>query len=161
MSLGFLLKTQLLFAQQIKTLDLVGTWQFESPKIGSALLKHFKFYKNGSYTLGFNEYNNNNRIISIEGKYKVENDTLYLTASKRYERVGGHLSYGDLGIQDNEFFLEGCTIKSFKEPNPSEWLNFDKIIVDNHKKIPVLIIIANKYYRVSKSPTYYNKKPSD
>ena len=155
LSLCLFIKTQICFSQKIKAIDLVGTWQFESPTVGSSLLKHFRFYKNGTYELGFNQYNLNNRIVSVEGKYKIENDTLFLTLTKRRERVGGKLQAGDLGIQDNEFYLDGYSIKSFKEPNSSEWLNFDKIIVEARKEGQVLIIVANKYYKISKSPTFY------
>ncbi len=155
LSLCLFIKTQICFSQKIKAIDLVGTWQFESPTVGSSLLKHFRFYKNGTYELGFNQYNLNNRIVSVEGKYKIENDTLFLTLTKRRERVGGKLQAGDLGIQENEFYLDGYSIKSFKEPNSSEWLNFDKIIVEARKEGQVLIIVANKYYKISKSPTFY------
>lgn len=74
---------------QIKN-NLTGKWQAETEKLTSMNFDTYQFLNNGRFTFEPNAYNGLNRIISINGIYKIKGDTLFLTPEFTKEVTGGY-----------------------------------------------------------------------
>src|SRR4051812_46616697 len=68
---------------------LLGKWQAESAKLTSMNFDTYSFTSKGKFVFEPNSYNGLNRIISINGSYRVKGDTLLLTPENTKEVIGG------------------------------------------------------------------------
>src|SRR5205809_886657 len=79
--------------------NIVGLWQINSSNVSSALHDNYKFYPNGTFDFGFDQYDDTKRIISIGGKYEFKLNQIVLTISYRKEIDGGEIVRGSPGFQ--------------------------------------------------------------
>jgi len=70
--------------------SLIGLWQAEQVDVTSMYHDTYRFAKNGSFTFKPDEYNGLNRIISINGIYRISGDTLFLMPKFTKEIKGGY-----------------------------------------------------------------------
>jgi hypothetical protein len=75
---------------QIKN-RLLGKWQAESKEITSMYHDSYQFFNDGRFVFKPDEYNGLNRIISINGIYKLKGDTLFMTPMFTKEVIKGYL----------------------------------------------------------------------
>ena len=68
---------------------LVGKWQAEGAALTSMNFDTYHFSTDGKFAFEPNSYNGLNRIISINGSYKIKGDTLFLTPEYTKEVTGG------------------------------------------------------------------------
>ena len=70
---------------------VVGIWQEGTPDVSAAYHNTYRFLKDGSFSFNPSEYEGLKRILSIDGKYKLENNKLILTITGTHELIGGTL----------------------------------------------------------------------
>ncbi len=75
---------------QVKN-KLIGKWQAESAEVTSMYYDSYQFLANGKFIFEPNAYNGLNRIISINGTYKLKGDTIFMTPIFTKEVIGGFL----------------------------------------------------------------------
>lgn len=91
----------------ITTDDLVGVWQ-ESPEVGSGYSDHYVFYSTGNFSFNYNQMVCDKRTIRYSGTWKLQRDSLYLTASDKTVIVGGKLvPTGEAGSCASDYYIEG------------------------------------------------------
>ncbi len=99
-----------IFAQDSKqpalsSKEITGLWHINSPLVGDAYQKIFRFYKNGEFAINHSQYDDIARIKRINGKYSVADSSLFLEIETRTELIGGKLVQGNQGFQSEEFVL--------------------------------------------------------
>lgn len=75
---------------QVKN-KLLGQWQANMPEVTSMYHDTYHFYSNGKFDFKPDGYNGLNRIININGIFKIKGDTLFLTPEFTEEVFGGSL----------------------------------------------------------------------
>jgi hypothetical protein len=137
-----------LFAQNITQQQLVGTWQEKSAIAGGAMLKNFRFSKDGTYALNYSQYDDMNRIVSVNGHYKVKDGIVTLTVDYTLERTGGKVQKSDSAEDTGEFVLKGGEVKKI----PQDGAAYDfSVIVDKQDKsgnATLFTLSETKYYKV-------------
>jgi len=86
--IGLIVLVKLSFSQGKN--KLLGKWQAESAEITSMYHDSYQFFNDGTFVFKPDEYNGLNRIISINGIYKLKGDTLFMTPMFTQELIGGH-----------------------------------------------------------------------
>ncbi|HTI92790.1 MAG TPA: hypothetical protein VL727_19470 [Puia sp.] len=66
--------------------DLEGVWQRDQQGIGNGLEQNFRFYPDQSFFLDMasNDGEDARGIVSLQGKYRLVRNRLYLTVSDKY-----------------------------------------------------------------------------
>jgi len=86
---------------------MIGIWQ-DSPEIASGYSDHYIFYSNGNFSFNYNQMVCDNRTIRYSGTWKLQRDSLYLTASDKTVIVGGKLvPTGEAGSCASDYYIEG------------------------------------------------------
>jgi len=75
--IGLIIVVKLTFSQRHS--KLLGKWQAENKEITSMYHDSYQFFNDGKFVFKPDEYIGLNRIISINGVYKLKGDTLFLT----------------------------------------------------------------------------------
>lgn len=135
--------------------DLIGLWQINTPQIGSSLLEHFRFYKDGKFIYDYNTSDDTRNIINIDGKYRLEGKKLFLTITSLEKRVGGRIIAGGVGTDDYLFVYDNDSVKRIVEKSPQE---LDPLFIMKVNKIgnKINIFINNRhYYKISANPDIY------
>ncbi len=70
-------------------INIIGRWQAESQSITSMYHDMYQFYNDGRFVFSPDAYNGLNRILSINGHYKIKVDTILLTPEYTKELIGG------------------------------------------------------------------------
>lgn len=87
--IGLIIVVKLTFSQRHS--KLLGKWQAENKEITSMYHDSYQFFNDGKFVFKPDEYIGLNRIIGINGVYKLKGDTLFLTPMFTKEVIGGHL----------------------------------------------------------------------
>src|SRR6202000_1237395 len=99
--------------------QLAGIWQVNTAVVADALLKNFQFYRDGSYTLNYDEYDDIKRTLSLSGHYRLTGNKLFMTVESRKEIVGGDFVKGSPGFQREEFVLDKGKVMEIKQKDSS------------------------------------------
>lgn len=86
---GFLIVFNFTFSQN-KDISIVGLWQQKDSIVSSMYYDTYQFHSNGTFIFKPNEYNGLNRILSINGTYKLKNGKLILVPYSIKELTGGY-----------------------------------------------------------------------
>jgi len=133
----------------------VGLWQLNSKIVGSGYDKTFQFFNNGKFRLNYSSFDDNKRIVAVDGRYKISNGKLYMVIDYREEITGGRLAKGSPAFQREEFVLEGgqtVKIKQNDTTSVNEPFTIKKVKRDQTGEIISLTINFNQYYRLSDIP---------
>jgi hypothetical protein len=145
-----------LYAQEKLTVkNLVGVWQYGSPRIGDQLNQNFVFFNNSNFI--FNNGKNGDDLVStgrLKGHYRLDKNKMYFTIISRTvidnANVGVVNSTVDFGI----FEYTDITSKEIKEKDPKE---IDDPVVITIVKPNHIKINDEEYYKVSSNPDAASK----
>ena len=133
---------------------LIGIWQAGSDKESSAWLDNYQFFSDGKFVFNFNQYDGSKRIISLNGKYDLQVDTLILIIEYSVEVVGGYITRGS-SAWENEWVIQDAKIKEIKNDNPNKEMAFIEKCSETNSTFPCLMIDTRKYYQMQSDPTKY------
>ena len=69
--------------------NLVGIWQKSTSEISSGYLDSYLFFSDGTFRFNTNQYDGLRRVLSIGGKYKIENEKIIFIIEYTIEVIGG------------------------------------------------------------------------
>ena len=150
-SLWLVLGVVMVEAQQNQSADsIVGLWQRGSAGIADGLLDSYRFYPDGRFTFAFSTLSNSGkRIIGVEGRYRISQDTIRFTPIATIEFVGGRIRKGGppLGV---EWELEGQRIDTLKVKSPvGDKVHFE---ISRTGKQSILRMDTDPYWLISHDP---------
>jgi hypothetical protein len=136
---------------------LAGIWQENTAVVADALLKNFQFFRDGSYTLNYSEYDDTKRTLSLGGHYRLAGNKLFMTVESRKEIIGGDFIKGSPGFQREEFVLDSGKVEVVKQNDSSGSDPFLISVCGFSKsgKITCVKIDNNKYYKLSADPRHF------
>jgi len=124
---------------------LIGKWQTESAEVTSMYHDSYQFFKDGKFAFKPDEYNGLNRIISINGTYKVKGDTLFLIPLFTEEIVGGHFIRSESTTLSDTWEIIGGQEKKVLINKKDKQSGVLKIGIDNKE----FTLDDRKFYKVS------------
>lgn len=130
---------------------LIGVWQVSNPQLGDAWLSNYRFYSDATFKYTLNQYDDRGRIKDIFGTYQLKANKLILIIKLRHELVGGDITSGSMGFQQEELILDGAKMIEVKQKNqkPLEFvINFPI-----KKGVKCITIQDNIYYLIDRNPT--------
>lgn len=130
--------------------DLVGVWQFSSPKIGGGVLESFKFFKDGRFVYTFDPVTDNKKIVSMKGTFRIDKNKLCLKVSSLTEVVGGDIVSGAMGTDLDLFVVDKAIIKERKISLPNELDALFITAIDVKGKS--LMINNKKFFKLTSDP---------
>jgi len=80
--------------------NLVGTWQLWDSLVSDGYKARYEFYKDSSFTYFRSQYSEDNKLVSISGKYELKNDSLILNIND-FNYSQGSMRIGDYDIEDS------------------------------------------------------------
>jgi hypothetical protein len=122
--------------------NIIGTWQEDSPIVGSGLNQNFEFFSNGTFILHLGNSGDDVRgINTLKGKYRLDKDKLFFTITSK-TIVEGKIGMADGGISLSLFEIEDGKEKEIQETNPKELTDpcYITLFSDRHIKL------GNKVY---------------
>ena len=116
---GFLIMFNFTFSQN-KEISILGLWQQNDSIVSSMYYDTYQFHSNGTFVFKPNEYNGLNRILSINGTYKLKNDKLILTPLKTEELIGGYPVRSEITTLSDSWEIKGAqkVIRYIKKRKP-------------------------------------------
>jgi hypothetical protein len=129
---------------QVKN-KLIGKWQAESAEVTSMYFDSYQFSKNGQFVFKPNEYDGLNRIISINGTYRLKGDTLYLTPLFTEEIVGGNLIRSESTTLSDTWEIVGGKERKFILTKKSRQAATMKLSEDNK----ILLLDDRKFFKIN------------
>lgn len=140
---------------------IIGVWQESTSQESDDWLNTYSFFKNSTFVFTFSRYLGFNRIQSLSGKYRIQNDTLAILVEKRKEIVGGYIFNHNNSGASLGWLLKGGKEKIITQ-KPQIWesckLEFctPDIVADEnvHPKQSILClwIFDNHYYKIRDNP---------
>ena len=128
--------------------DLVGVWQRDSKEIGNGIGQNFQFHTDGSFFLDMHaaEGEDARAVISIQGKYRLVKNKLFITILGYTIIQGARIYMPDQELNTTIFGLEGGAPKLIMEPHPVEDKDplFIRFTTDGG-----VLIGSEAYYKVS------------
>jgi len=102
--------------------DLEGVWQRGQKGVGNGLEQNFRFYPDQSFFLDMasNDGEDARGIVSLQGKYRLVKNKLYLTVLARSVLQGGKVVMLNQQESTSIFGIEGGTVKLINEVDPKE-----------------------------------------
>ncbi len=67
---------------------IIGVWQ-ASPSVGSGYDDKYHFFQDKSFRFDYNQYNGEERDISLYGKWRLEDSKLHITIYRKKTKIGG------------------------------------------------------------------------
>lgn len=134
--------------------SIVGIWQVNSSKVGSALHDYYQFYNDGTFTYNFDQYDDTKRVMSISGRYKASPEWITFTVLSRKELTEGEIVRGSPGFQKG-WVLDEAKQVTFNE-NYTETVEFS--VCDSSIKFRCIKIANEKFYKLSDNPDDPNFK---
>ncbi len=102
--------------------DLEGVWQRDQQGVGNGLEQNVRFYPDQSFFLDMssNDGEDARGIVSLQGKYRLVKNKLYLTVLARGVVQGGKVVMLNQQESTSIFGIEAGTVKLINEVNPKE-----------------------------------------
>jgi len=102
--------------------DLEGVWQRGQQGVGNGVEQNFRFYPDQSFFLDMssNEGEDARGIASLQGKYRLVKNKLYLTVLARSVVQGGKVVMLNQSESTSIFAINGGTVKLVNEVDPKE-----------------------------------------
>lgn len=137
--------------KQIPPKALVGLWQVRTAEVASGFTDIYRFYSDGSFKFGFNQFTEPKRFLELHGHYVLKGHAITFQITERTDWVGGEIVRGGPEA-DGEWVVEGgkaVTIKqSGKQSDPVEIA----YLPGSGNKPACLVIDGRKYFQVSDDP---------
>jgi hypothetical protein len=124
---------------------LIGLWQAEQVDVTSMYHDTYRFTENGSFTFKPDEYNGLNRIISINGIYRINGDTLFLTPKFTKELIGGYPIRSENTTISDTWEIVGGVLKTIICKKKGEQFAIIKL----SQKSQCLFIDERIFYRIN------------
>ena len=83
-----------------ETKDIIGIWQLWDSLVSAGYKARYEFYKDSSFKYFRSQYSEDNKLVSISGKYKLKNDSLILNIDD-FSYLNGSLRIGDSDKEDS------------------------------------------------------------
>ncbi len=133
--------------------NIIGVWQENDSLVSSGLKNVYRFYSNGKFRFDVSSYNYLSRLISLSGKYKIRNNSLYLRVLEIKEAKGGEITYGDEADYNNWNYY------NYKEKvitcNPAKDFSLRIKICAESKDVKCLRLNYLKFYKISSNPAAF------
>jgi len=132
--------------------EIIGVWQINNATTGNGLAECFRFYSNGKFVYEYDPSDDTRNIVKLKGRYRLDDNQLFITILSRVERVGGRIATGAGGTDEYLFTFDNDKIKETIEQGPKE---LDPLIISKiNKKLKQLDIYINnrRYFKVSSNP---------
>lgn len=132
--------------------EIIGVWQINNSTIGNGLAECFRFYSNGKFVYEYDPSDDTRKIVKLKGRYRLEDNQLFITILSRVERVGGRIATGAGGTDEYLFTFDNDKMKETIEQGPKE---LDPLIISKiNKKLKRLDVYINnrRYFKVSSNP---------
>jgi hypothetical protein len=128
--------------------DLVGVWQENTNRVENGLNQNFRFYRDGTFALNFDNGGDDMRVIlALKGRYRLVGNQLFMEIVYRTVTDSGHVEISGSSEDFYNFALAG-KIKDIREPIIKELL--DPLTITIHG--PGHIDIGNEaYFKISKA----------
>ncbi len=138
------------FAQHNLKDQIVGIWQEGDSVVAAMYTESYQFFANGKFVFHTNSFDALERIKEIKGDYRLNADTLYLTATSRVELVGGTVQPGQPPVS-GDWEIDDYTLKEIKQIPPPA-VNY--IIIEKCEKKSSNCLLFNKvpYYKTDSNP---------
>ncbi|WP_321439183.1 hypothetical protein [uncultured Bacteroides sp.] len=134
-----------------KAQNLVGVWQENTPEVAATYINSYSFFSDGTFHYNTNGFNGLNRILTIGGKYKTENNNLDFHVEYTIELVGGTLERSMTEtLSDSWSIIDGKIEKIPLRNKLIEKVSF--IGISNIDDKEYIIIDKIRYYKVSDCP---------
>jgi hypothetical protein len=133
---------------QITKKQLNGTWQAESPDIGSGYGELYKFYLDGGFSYSPYQYDGLKRIISIKGTYEIKGKELLLTTTSTEEIVGGNLTRDPFITTNDSWAIKGGKLVEVKLNPVDHYLTIELNRDTTHSE-PSILIDNRPFYRLN------------
>lgn len=164
--LGLLLLSPIVgIAQNVDSIiskeQLIGVWQLKTPKIGDALHETFQFFKDGQFAYNFSQYDDVNRVLTLNGNYRLVGNQLYTSVTSREELTGGYFTTGSPGFQSSPFVLEGATVTTISQndsASKNDYFFISSLLLNKAGRIISIQINGNKYYKLSDNPRAFSMR---
>lgn len=136
--------------QQLTVKDLVGVWQYGSPRIGDQLNQSFAFFNNGNFF--FNNGKLGDDLVALrglKGHYRLEKNKMYFTIISRLLVDNDNIGVTTPEVEDGIFIYKDILPNEIFMKEPKEISDPVAIIVikPNHIKIN-----DEDYYKVASNP---------
>lgn len=142
-------------SQELKVKDLSGVWQSESNEIASAWLDVYQFFPDCSFVFNLNQYDEARRVVSINGHYRINADTIFFTVEKTIELQGGYFERNLLTTIHGSWALTGDVIqKEIIQPKKEEQYAIIKPCIDKNL-LTCLMFDRINYFKISSKPEEY------
>lgn len=133
---------------QITKKQLNGTWQAESPDIGSGYGELYKFYLDGKFSYSPSENDGLKRIISIKGTYEIKGKELLLTTTSTEEKVGGNLTRVPFITTNDSWAIKEAKLVEVKLNPVVHYLTIE-LNRDTIHSEPSILIDNRPFYRLN------------
>jgi len=135
--------------------DMVGIWQAESEAMGAGWNDNYRFFENGHFKFNLcQKMFGLERVISINGEYRVRGDTLYLKVESTTERTGGRVVRWSPGEVDSWNLIE-ANKRDIKEHGTGENRATLEKCTPSRSGLPCIKIDGRPYYKVRDNPLNY------
>lgn len=147
-----LLNATITYCQAISQKILIGAWQEKTNEISSTYLGTYQFFPDGKFKYNTNGYDGLQRVLSIKGSYKLDEDTLFLKVESTVEEIGGIIQRSEINTLNDSWEIDNAKVKEVKQPEN----NYQRIIIEtcgdqNNNKC--LILDKRKYYKIFNNPS--------
>ena len=121
---------------------LCGTWQADQIEVTSMYHDFYIFSNQGNFQFTPDQYNGLNRVISINGKYKIIGDSIYLTPISSKELFGGSFERSMVTTLSDSWEINGGRIKTvILKPKQTQTAQI-KVYQDS------IVLGGRKFYKV-------------
>ena len=147
------LYTNIIYSQINKS-ELIGIWQSGSKELSSGWHENYQFFSDGRFCFNTSQYDGLNRVVSIMGTFKINENTLILKITKSKELRGGVFVRSEI-LGGSGWVIEGgkIIILNYNKPKSSF------LVIENCDKVdgfPRVFIDKGVYYKLEKDPSNYN-----
>lgn len=135
--------------------SLSGVWQ-DAENVGSGYSNIYVFAPDGKYWYFTNSMDCAKRLVGFSGRYKINEDVLALTVSKRYYLEGGYMVPNDGTSCGSDSMLVGASQKTiiFRKPKQLQYSISNIYHKEDRKFIYIegmkFWLISNEYDKVVK-----------
>lgn len=132
-----------------ETKDIIGIWQLWDSLVTAGYKARYEFYKDSSFKYFTSEYSEDNKLVSISGKYKLKNDSLILNIDD-FSYSQGSMRIGDSDIEDSNpwvYNIDSITKQKCKSDcDQKAHISFN--LSKNKKKITSIDVNGFQFFKI-------------
>jgi len=132
--------------------SLAGVWQ-DMEVVAAGWSNTFLFFNDGTFKFFYSQMDHRKREVGFSGKYRVEDDGLYLDINRRLYLEGGRLVKDEMGKAGDSVLVEASAKTLMFEPPEQIDISISRIYSDTEFAMGKYIYIdAIKFFLISKNP---------